>query len=423
MTRKPNASQKISTPAKTQRGIKRKGRDDTTAQSSSDANGNAKKLKTSSGRPTSRVDQAPHGSQTQLQVQPPGPQTRKAKDVPKYIPDTAFYYEDGDVFATIGLNLFCVHIKTLLSAGGIFTVLLNSPLVRPSEEEIIFGLPCIPVYNISVREFRFLLAHLYRTAPVDRHLRNGTRWLFWESAVTLLKVAKVLDLEIIHQDVIKALKTLLPNTAERKSFRPTIAGLRNKNEEKMFSRTYPMQAIKLIHEYDLPAMLPMAYYHAAQLSIEDILTGVKDGDVLWKLDSDDVLRVIEGRENLKLARREDLFSWMPRRVAQGLIHSSCISEVGKSGRPCQSFLNELSNLYNQTGYLDLYPTALESFTPEEKHEYRDYLCGRCWREIQEMYAVCLQATWAKLPSYFGLQDWDAVTAAQDHANKAWDGRY
>ena len=82
---------------------------------------------------------------------------------------------------------------------------------------------------------------------------------------------------------------------------------------------FPIKAIKLFHEHSVPSMLPMAYYHAAQLSLDDIVNGVEDGGVLWKLDTLDTIKVLKGRDKLKTLRHQVLFPWLDDKLVEGAV--------------------------------------------------------------------------------------------------------
>lgn len=75
-------------------------------------------------------------------------------------PDGKFYYETGDIFLIVERTFFCVHAEKLKVAGGIFEDLLSGG-IRPSEEEYLYGLPALNVPLVSLRQFRFFLAHIY----------------------------------------------------------------------------------------------------------------------------------------------------------------------------------------------------------------------------------------------------------------------
>ena len=90
--------------------------------------------------------------------------SRKTPDPDQILfrPDGKFYYDTGDIYLVVERTFFCVHAKKLQAAGGIFEDLLSGN-VRPSEEEFLYGLPALNVPLVSLRQFRFFLAHIYGT--------------------------------------------------------------------------------------------------------------------------------------------------------------------------------------------------------------------------------------------------------------------
>ena len=173
-------------------------------------------------------------------------------------------------------------------------------------------------------------------------------------------------------------------------------------------------------------MLPMAYYHAAQLSLEDIVDGVEDNGVLWKLDSVDIIKVLKGRERLKTSRRQILFSWLDERMVEnGPEHgdNTCEAELMLNGHSCWGNFIEIYSKFNRSGFLDDIPNGLQGISETAERLLQRYLCQMCSSDAIHSIAVGENKNWTNLPRYFGFDDWDVVKKLQENIDRGWEGEY
>lgn len=253
-------------------------------------------------------------------------------------------------------------------------------------------------------------------------------WLYWEAAIALLDVSKKLNLHDVRKSTISALECLFPTdiSADKMPKLPVIAGYRNQREEKMFYRTFPIRAIDLFHEYGVPLMLPMAYYHAAQLSLEDIVNGVEDEGVLWKLSPADIIKVLKGRDKLKASRRQVLFSWLDEKMVEGGPErgsATCEVELALNGNYCWENFIGIYSQFNRSGFLDDITNGLQGLSGTAEQIFRRYVCQRCWSDSMHLIGVGERKNWANLPEYFGFEDWEAVKKLQENIDRGWEGKY
>jgi hypothetical protein len=241
--------------------------------------------------------------------------------------------------------------------------------------------------------------------------------LYWEAAIELLDVSMKLNLYEIRKSVISALECLFPTkiTEDRiPKFRPIIAGYQHEAEEKVFYRIFPIRAINAFHEHGVPLMLPMAYYHAAQLSLEDIVNGVEDGGILWKLDVVDIVKVLKGREILKTSRRQVLFPWLDDKIVQGPDDDATCEKELINDNYCWENLMEMYSKFNKSGFLDDSTNDLQGFSEKAERIFGYYVCERCRSEALRSLRAGERRNWESLPEYFGLEDWSAVKKLQEN---------
>ena len=235
-----------------------------------------------------------------------------------------------------------------------------------------------------------------------------------------------LNLYEIRKSAISALECLFPTQITENhipKFRPIIAGYQHEAEEKVFYRTFPIRAIIAFHEHDVPLMLPMAYYHAAQLSLEDIVNGVEDGGVLWKLDAVDIIKVLKGREILKTSRRQVLFPWLDDKMVEGPDDGATCEKELINGNYCWENLMEMYSKFNKSGFLDDSTNGLQGFSEKAERIFGYYVCERCRSDALRLLRAGERRNWESLPEYFGLEDWTTVKKLQENIDKGWEGEY
>lgn len=194
----------------------------------------------------------------------------------------------------------------------------------------------------------------------------------------------------------------------------------------MFYRTFPIKAINLFHEYGVPSMLPMAYYHAAQLSVEDIINGVEDRGVLWKLDAVDIIKVLKGREILKISRRQVLFPWLDDKLIEGgpdAGSAECEKEIMLNGNYCWENFIEIYSQFNKTKFLDDITNGLQGLSENAEKIFGRYVCEKCWSDALRLLRIGERKNWESLPEYFGFEDWSAVKKLQENIDRGWEGKY
>lgn len=242
--------------------------------------------------------------------------------------------------------------------------------------------------------------------------------------MAVLSASHKLDLPTQRRLAIAALQLLFPCDIDSyRPVRPTIRGVKAKERE-TFLRTFPLQAINAFRDFDLPAFGPVAYYLAAQLSIEDIVNGVPRGDDTTEtICAYDITRVLEGREKLRASRRSTVFSWLDNITPDGKPKrpcDACDNVPSWGGDTCFYYLLRTSIDFNRNGFLDTKTEALEGLPEKACGVLKEHLCEHCWEEVKKWMQKGLDDNWCKLPTYFGLEGWDQLIAAQAMSDAAWE---
>ncbi|KAF9547177.1 hypothetical protein CPC08DRAFT_823693 [Agrocybe pediades] len=345
--------------------------------------------------------------------------------------DTQFWKEDGDVCLVVEAVEFRVHMEKMASAGGVYADMFGEG--RFEGECTSAQKPAVFIPDTTAMEFRFLLAILYETSVISTVLPNGKTWLYWEAVLILIPLVERQRLRPIREKIFVGLEMLFPSKADPAtpaSFKPIIGGMENERHRwGRFFRVFPIQAINLFSQYgnSYAAFMPMACYHVAQLSVEDIVNGVEDGedDEPVKLLPDFIPICIKGREAVRRSRSTVLFRWIfdimsgygPEKASE-----LCTGAKAKKGDKlkCFPFFKKLYTHYRESKFLDGRGNALEGLNDDAVGLFKYYMCDPCYQLVLKANEDGLKENWERLPGYFGLGTWEEVLQAQGGADRAWD---
>lgn len=146
--------------------------------------------------------------------------------------------------------------------------------------------------------------------------------------------------------------------------------------------------ISLARSFDIPQVLPLAFYACAQMRTVTIFSGCKDQDgKTWKLSSDDLRRVIVGRDELHREAIRSMEFQIERRISEG-----CIDE-----RNCRKGLGlSVSESCSLPGFTDV----LKNSGWIEELE----VCQECRMSFVEDCNDCQDEVWDNLANIFELKD-------------------
>ncbi|RDB17623.1 hypothetical protein Hypma_001062 [Hypsizygus marmoreus] len=343
-----------------------------------------------------------------------------------FVPHSKYYFDDGDIILRVaGTTMFRVHRDKLHPLGGVFEDMFSLP--QPEDAEKIDGVPFCDVLLVSPKIMSYLMGYIYGDIVLLKKAKstNGRDILYWKAAVALLEASHKLSLGGLRMRVIEALRTLFHCDALFNPTKPAIGGIRTHKGKTIMPRVFPLQAINLFREYNIPSLTPMAYYYAAQLSVQDIVHGVvrRDGEreVLCPYD---MTQVITGRELLKLSRRTVLFGWLNNLTRDGR-HVKPSEEctelpLESSGDTCFNYLMRMLMDFNRNLFLDSRTDALQSLPQVSNVFLTRHLCASCRVRVQEQMEAAIQANWQELPNYFGFKGWQDVMDRQKSVDAGWD---
>lgn len=158
--------------------------------------------------------------------------------------------------------------------------------------------------------------------------------------------------------------------------------------------------IVLARALDIPALLPPAFYLAAQYEPSEVFTDFTDNDdMTWTLSAEDTRRAIVGQEQLR-RRTTELRMYLTDKPS-----SECIDR--KACTETQSAIARivLEDAYHDTKAL-LHATSFEKARP---------LCDICMDHFLSHYEQARSKSWSELAEYFDLKDveWPVANSAEE----------
>ena len=242
----------------------------------------------------------------------------------------------------------------------------------------------------------------------------------WDAIVALLRTGTKLDLPLLRNAAIEYLSSLFPCDLENVNSDYRLVTARP-DETK---RVLEIEAVNLAREYDIPCIMPMACYSAAQLSIQKLLGGFTWSDGTHeKLGDEDLARVLCGREHLLLSRRHTVYHYLNNFTQTGKAtppSRDCVERPRPRGDTCFFFLLRMQIDFNSSGFHEMDARGLEVLPPLSLELIRPQLCDSCWKLFEEEMHLGRKLNWDRLPSYFDLRDWEDVKKRHVEASESWN---
>ncbi len=192
-----------------------------------------------------------------------------------------------------------------------------------------------------------------------------------------------------------------------------------------FLRLYPLQMINIFNECGIVLYLPLAYYYAAQLSLEDIMFGVERPDGSREMLSDaDKYLILNGKEELQLLRRNVTFEWLMMHTRTGPVEQhdlGCNGGLRKHGTTCYEFIQDMYEAFNGpwSDFLSTRYDALNTLAPELLDIIDENLCHACSNLFMPRVSEGLLQSLDQLPLMFCEKTWDELAQRQKELAAEW----
>ncbi|KAK7045722.1 hypothetical protein VNI00_007555 [Paramarasmius palmivorus] len=330
-----------------------------------------------------------------------------------WVEDERYADNGGDFYLRVDGTLFLCHLEKLKQLQGFFAELFAVP--QPEYGEKQNNLPFCDLTLVTASEMRYVLDYIYGKLKLLRRLKTGRLSLHYPGAFALLKAGQRLNLPTISRAARSALQTLFPCHSTNDDWPPIVHGL--DISESLFLRLFPLEAINLFHECELVLYAPMAYYYAAQLRTEDIVSGVSrpDGTKETLRDKDKAL-ILDAKDRLRTVKRNRHSAWLAdhgaeRGALENRIHGCSGATQPYTGKTCFEFLQEMKKDWNEHGLLDR--SDCLGILPDKAHAVlTNSICSKCYAVYKPMISKGIWNGWWELPATFNYGSWPEVHQKQ-----------
>ncbi|KAL0579750.1 hypothetical protein V5O48_002244 [Marasmius crinis-equi] len=372
---------------------------------------------TSTRRSTTRtLDSAQKRARPEDEASPKSTRSKRAKSSsPKRslggesvtVVDEHYSNNGGDIYLRLpdGTHFMC-HLEKLKTAGGLFGDVFALPQPVESAESI-GGLPFCDIYQLlTPGEFRFILDFIYGKI----------------AAMALLKGAHMLNLPKMRRAAMKGLHLMFPCDSGNDRWPPVVHGMDVPAD--LFQRLFPIQAVNLFTQCEVPLFLPMAYYYASQLDIDDILFGVRrpDGSVEHLGDGDKSL-VLKSRDKLSGIRKKYTHEWLAehgneRGDVEHELHGCWMKTSPHTGQTCFDFIQSIKRDWESSGFFERMD-CLNGLPQEALQILKRNICTSCYEEYHPRIVQGVWDAWWELPGAYGLGTWSDLTERQKKFSEGW----
>ncbi|KAJ3821194.1 hypothetical protein F5880DRAFT_852601 [Lentinula raphanica] len=348
-----------------------------------------------------------------------------------YVVDPEFSNTKGDIYLKVENTLFPASIKILREVSGLFSDLFS--IQQPENADLIYGLPYCEMFNCSEAELRILLKVIHGVPHVFQKTidSNNLTEFNIENMLDALLVSAKYDLPEIRTQVKSAFLDFFGMLWSHIIFghlppetpRVAITGYTMDVEDAPCFLTFRM--INVLKECQLEYCLPLAYYLAAQQTLQHIMDGVEldDGSIV-ELDDADQVKLMRGKRTLRDLRRQVTHMWLVEHVGYPrdyLRQHGCTSDPNANS--CYDMVLNLYVLFYSpvSGLLEERWDALDSISYQAAEALKSSLCPQCYKYFTNRIVKCLDASFTEIPQIFMGKSWTDLRYRQAEIEEKWCG--
>ncbi|TFY66287.1 hypothetical protein EVG20_g4798 [Dentipellis fragilis] len=308
---------------------------------------------------------------------PPEPST----DVGPIKRHSEFWFDDGSIVLLAGgTEAFRVHRTILAAHSEVFRDMLLVGDPEAADQEMVEGCPVVHLPDAT--DIRRLLTAIYNplsfTQDKEMTLQLGERLCY-------MRVASKYMISTVREDVIAHLRSLYPST-----FKDFVATLATPHTPDLWYNAF--SAVQAGIKYDIPDILPAAYYACCLCPVSILVDGVRDkhGNYMC-LESSSLIACFAGRSSI-LALRSIYLDAVFCSMANG--EGDCDDE------DCRLCILDLIATILSSHLLDIDifqdPGAFAGIL------HFSGLCNLCTAAWEETVDTAKLVIWMRLPECFGL---------------------
>ncbi|KAJ7175374.1 hypothetical protein C8R46DRAFT_890947 [Mycena filopes] len=310
--------------------------------------------------------------------------TEAEADAP-LVRSTEYWFDDGNIIVQVESTQFRLTRSLLSMHSSVFRDMFTMPL--PADEPTIEGCPVVVLSGDTVSDWIHLLGALYPKCFSDEAPAA-------ETLAGILRLSKKYDIPRFRKDCLRRLKHEFPTTLAEFDALDAASPALIKQESGML---LPLAAVA--RDIGLFSILPAIYYEIVVTEASTYMPQMLDAqDPRFRVA--DRLACLQGHIKLLHLQSRTTMSWLDggyAYVPARSCHSPpiCLALV-------KNIVYHNSMISPPIFALDQWHTSWESG-----------LCGPCLRKAKKYFADGRAACWDKLPSAFGLPEWEELLKSSD----------
>ncbi|TCD64121.1 hypothetical protein EIP91_004534 [Steccherinum ochraceum] len=309
--------------------------------------------------------------------------TSRKMDLSEYVRHNELWYNDGSMVLLAEKHAFRVHIDILVQQSDVFADMFEiarDPPAFTTDNQPILELP---------EKWQDVLCALMFIYHARRYMQERMPFSVLRS---LLHMGRKYNIEEMGYDAENYLYKRYPRTLAahvNPPFHKTI------DVEESADGVHSIAIVKLAREFDMPWILPLAFYECALLPLETLFSGTTDStDTHWSLEEDDIRRVVKGREDLVMRRHKQLAVF----VTPFQIN---LSEHCRTKDICREEIKEVGQAFYHEWETECRPAVL---APLQVRLNGFCMCEPCTKMYLDEYDGHRRDLWNALVRVFELQD-------------------
>ncbi|KAL4246426.1 hypothetical protein ABKN59_009649 [Abortiporus biennis] len=307
-----------------------------------------------------------------------------------------FWLDDGNIVLVAEHTSYKVHRSFLARHSPVFKDILSLPQTGNVGEAQIEGCPAAQLSD-SADDIHIILSMLYDS---DHQYMSPSITLPFETVAAMLTVGMKYQIDKLSQEAIRRLKICFPTEFAKFADYNVFMNYYECDESasppiEIFEEE-AIEVVRLASMFDIPAILPAAYYTCAHLSVEELFSAVNKQR--WTMSM--LQTCIKGQSELRQRDLAQLNVLFRREVSL-----SCSSE-----NHCRGGMVELLKKLQETRSL----SGMEALVPASRW-FEDLsaglVCNACAATCMSAYEDARRETWNGLGGMFGVHPWPITEKA------------
>ncbi|KAF7297755.1 BTB domain-containing protein [Mycena kentingensis (nom. inval.)] len=313
-----------------------------------------------------------------------------AEPEPEIIRSPNYWFDDGSIVLQAESTQFRLPKSLLAKHSVVFRDMLSLP-PPPQDEPLIEGCPVVFLPGDKADDWNHLLAVFY---PEDCFSDESCPTL--ASLAAVLRLSKKYDIAAFRSTCLECLKAEFPSALQGYELvRSKWINIHVPNDSASSTLDAVVCAVLLAQEIGIYSILPILFYTIA--SVWDQEACGFHNELFSRLDPLDQVKCLKGYTKLGRSLPETPMKWL---------EETCIATSSSCHSPTNCESSRIALLKDIA--LGRHGYQLAHVFAEWDTDWEEFLCRSCISKAKAVYKTSQTECWEKLPSYFGLPDWEEL---------------